>query len=359
LHFVRRRELFAAWLAASAMAAGACTGTTTPTQVPTPVPLTPDPPRITCPAPLTAQSLDGVIATVSFTAPTVVNGKAPVTTNCTPSAGSAFSIGQKTVLCSATDALQRTDSCSFLVTVLTPPKLAATSFLAFGDSITYGEDGQNSIAPSVSQMMSRFHPSVQVPFSEQYPEELRQSLAARYTVQKPTVANQGFRGEAAGDATTLTRFMGLTATRQYSVVLIMEGTNDIFYGEENKEPAAIDGLRNMIRNAKALNLRPYLATIPPTNPSSCDPVCRGRDSFGLVSGFNDRVRALASSEGVTLVDVYQGFGGNLAFIGGDGLHPSADGYAKIADLFFTAIKQTLETPSASGVLTQRRTSAAP
>ena len=50
---------------------------------------------------------------------------------------------------------------------------------------------------------------------------------------------------------------------------------------------------------------------------------------------------------MTLVDVYQGFGGNLALIGPDGLHPSADGYAKIADLFFTAIKQTLETPSTS------------
>ena len=47
-------------------------------------------------------------------------------------------------------------------------------------------------------------------------------------------------------------------------------------------------------------------------------------------GFNDSVRALAATEGVTLVDVYQAFGGNLALLGPDGLHPSADGYAKIA-----------------------------
>ena len=44
----------------------------------------------------------------------VLNGEAPVTMTCTPAAGTAFSIGQKTVTCSATDALQRTDSCSFV-----------------------------------------------------------------------------------------------------------------------------------------------------------------------------------------------------------------------------------------------------
>jgi hypothetical protein len=62
---------------------------------------------------------------------------------------------------------------------------------------------------------------------------------------------------------------------------------------------------------------------------------------------------------VTLVDVYQAFNGNLALIGPDGLHPAADGYAKIADTFFTAIKSTLETASAgSAVLGPRRPTAA-
>ena len=73
-----------------------------------------------------------------------------------------------------------------------------------------------------------------------------------------------------------------------------------------------------------------------------------------------RAQRWRRAEGVTLVDVYQGFGGNLGYLGPDGLHPSADGYAKIADLFFTAIKSTLETSSSSGVRTLRLgTSAAP
>ena len=337
----------------NAIVLAACGGATTPTPVPTPVPPPADPPKITCPAAQTAQSLDGGATTVTFTAPIVVNGKAPVITTCTPSAGSPFSVGQKTVACTVTDALQRADTCSFLVTVLNPPKLATTSFLSFGDSITKGEDGQNSVSASVSIMSSRFHPAVLFPPAQRYPEELQQSLVDRYTTQTPTVANQGNPGEAAADRATLARFISLTSSRRYSVVLIMEGTNDLFDRDDRIVPFAIDGLRQMIRDAKGRGIRPYLATIPPMNPAACVPVCRGL-AWSLVSGFNDSVRTLAATEGVTLVDVYQGFGGNLALLGPDGLHPAAEGYAKIADLFFTAIKQTLETSSTSGVLNLHR-----
>ncbi len=59
------------------------------------------------------------------------------------------------------------------------------------------------------------------------------------------------------------------------------------------------------------------------------------------------MRALAVSEGVPLVDVYGAFGNDLTLIGADGLHPNAQGYAKIADTFFAAIRQTLETPPAA------------
>ena len=336
----------------------ACASPAKPTTIVTQVPPTPDPPKITCPVSQTAQSVDGRPTTVTFAAPTVVNGQAPVTTTCTPSAGSAFSIGQGTVTCAAADALRRTDSCSFLVTVLTPPKLFATAFLAFGDSITAGEDGQNSVAPSASLMSARFHPTVLFPFAQRYPQELQQLLTDRYRAQAPAVDNQGSPGEAAADPDTLKRFISLTSTRKYSVALIMEGTNDLYDRDDRTVPFAIDGLRSMIHDAKGKGIRPYLATIPPMNPSACVPVCRGLP-WSLVPGFNDNVRTLAASEGVTLVDVYQAFGGNVALLGPDGLHPSAEGYTKIADIFFTAIKQTLETSSASGVATLHHRPVAP
>jgi lysophospholipase L1-like esterase len=349
----------AAGLLLNAIVLAGCADSTTPTAVPKPVPVTPDPPKITCPAAQTAQSIDGGATAVTFTAPTVLNGQPPVNTTCTPAAGSAFSVGQRTVTCAATDALQRTDTCSFIVTVVSPPKLSTTSFMSFGDSITAGEDGQNSIAPSLSVMSSRFHPMVLFPSSQRYPQELQQLLVDRYKTQSPTVSNQGAPGEAASDPAALRRFTGLTSSGRYSVVLIMEGTNDLYDRDDRIVPAAIDGLRKMIRDAKSRSIRPYLATIPPMNPGACVPVCRGL-AWSLVSGFNDNVRGLATAENVPLVDVYQGFGGNQALIGPDGLHPSADGYAKIADLFFSAIKQTIEVSSAPGIRTLHRgTSALP
>ena len=57
-------------------------------------------------------------------------------------------------------------------------------------------------------------------------------------------------------------------------------------------------------------------TIPPINPNGF----RGATySWELVPAFNDRVRALATSENVTLVDVYQGFNNDFSLLGIDGL----------------------------------------
>lgn len=302
-----------------------------------------------------AQSIDGGPAAVNFSEPIVNFGKLPVSTVCTPPPGSPFAIGQKMVTCTATDALQRTTTCSFSVTVLEPPKLSTTSFLAFGDSITLGEDGQNSTAPSVSVMSGRIHPSVLFPQPQRYPQKLQQMLADRYRTQSPTVTNQGIPGEMAEDRAAQSRFSSLVSSRQYSAALIMEGTNDLYDRDSRAVPRAIDGLRQMIRDAKSRNIRPLLATIPPMNPGACVPVCRGL-AWSLVSGFNDSVRGLAMAEDVPLVDVYAGFEGNSALIGPDGLHPSADGYAKIADLFFAAIKQTLEAPSTSSLRSLRSSS---
>jgi lysophospholipase L1-like esterase len=127
-------------------------------------------------------------------------------------------------------------------------------------------------------------------------------------------------------------------------VLIMEGTNDLFVHDSLAIPPAIDGLQRMVRASKGQGVRPYLATIPPIDPNGF----RGATySWALVPDLNERIRALAASENVTLVDVYQGFGGNFSLLGIDGLHPNADGYSKIAELFFTAIRETLETPAPS------------
>jgi lysophospholipase L1-like esterase len=309
-----------------------------------PSPPVPDPPKIVCPAALTVQSPDDNPTTVQYASATVTNGALPVATACTPPSGAQFALGQTAVTCTATDALQRTDTCSFSVTVLPAPRLSATSFVAFGDSITWGEDGTVAAAPSVLFGLTnqRTHPSVQVPVSATYPEALHQALLRRYTKQAPSVANDGLPGEALLGSATFGRFVSLTSSGRYDVVLIMEGSNDLSDRDDQLEPEMIAILREMLRDAKSRGIRPYLATVPPEDPAGF----RGRGAE-LVPGFNTQVRALAASENVTLVDVYAALVSDVpTYIGWDGLHPTVQGYAKIADTFFAAVKQTLETTPA-------------
>jgi lysophospholipase L1-like esterase len=320
----------------------ACSGSpSTPTPPPPPVP---DPPTITCPASLTVQAVDDNPTVVNYGSPTVANGSAPVVTACTPPNGSGFPVSQTAVMCTATDALSRTSTCSFSVTVLPVPMLAATNLLAFGDSITWGEDGLNSLAASLKgPTPQRTWPTIRVPLPQTYPEVLRQSLAQRYTKQTPSVSNYGLTGEILGDPATLSRYVSLTSSGRFDAVLIMEGSNDLADRDDTVVPAAVSNLRQMVGDAKSRGIRPYLATIPPQDPAGW----RGGGAE-LVPGFNDRVRALASDESVPLVDVYKALNGDLAVcIGPDGLHPTVQGYAKIADTFFVSIQATLEsTPPA-------------
>ena len=116
----------------------------------------------------------------------------------------------------------------------------------------------------------------------------------------------------------------------------------------------------MIRDAKGRSIRPYLATIPPMDPAG---VRAGVPRPALESRAELQRRhphARPSTEGVTLVDVYQGFGGDLSLLGPDGLHPVAGGLSEDRGSVLHAIKQTLETSAASttGIRTLARGSTA-
>jgi lysophospholipase L1-like esterase len=260
---------------------------------------------------------------------TVIGGASPVTTTCTPASGSQFGLGTTAVSCTATDSRQRVDSCSFPVVVQAPPRISLTRFVAFGDSITRGEDG------NVISLVPRLFPQV-ILVDKAYPLVLQQQLAFRYTTQALQVTNEGNPGEYAGWSSTLARFAAVTA-RNYDAVLLMEGTNDLFEQDPLDIPPAITNLRAMVRDGRSRNLRVYLATVPPMNPLG-----RRGGAWNLVPVLNDQIRSVAFQEGVPLVDINQAFGGNLSLLSSDGLHPNADGYARIADTFFLAIRATLE-----------------
>jgi lysophospholipase L1-like esterase len=274
-------------------------------------------PILVCPVNLTVQSLDGNAIPVIYEAPQVVAGEPPLRTKCSPESGAIFLVATSTVTCTTTDAAGRTGSCAFTVTVALPPRIVATNFVAFGNSITEGKDAFGSIPNN-------------------YVAVLRTMLVTRYTGQVISLLNRGLAGESVVFGSD--RIVGVLDTDRPDAVLVEEGVNDLQGGDPSNVDVVIGALGDIVHKAKARGVRVFLATLIPGRA--------GQSRSGaelLIPPTNDKIRQLASSEGVTLVDLYQGFGGSPdPYIDVDGLHPNEAGHRKIAEIFFAAIKATLE-----------------
>jgi lysophospholipase L1-like esterase len=277
-------------------------------------------------------------AVVAYGTPTASGGAPPVAVSCTPASQTVFPIGATTVTCTATDARQRAGTCTFAVTVSAAPTIALTRFVAFGDSLTRGEDG--TAAALTFAATGRVGPRVYFPPAKTYPGVLQQLLASRYTTQQFSVFNEGNPGERVTNRATLSRFSAVVSGGQLDAVLLMEGANDLADRDDRVTAAAIANIRQMLRDARSRNVRPFLATIPPEVSGGFRAL-----AWSLVAPFNDQLRALAAAEGVTLVDVYAGLITDTSrYIGFDGLHLTEEGNAKVAEVFFTVLKSTLERP---------------
>lgn len=297
---------------------------------------TPPPPAqlaVSCPAPFGVISPTTVGVAVNYSTPTATGGQAPVAVTCNPLPGQLFAPGTTTVTCTARDAIQITASCSFAVTVTVPPRLSRTSFLAFGDSITSGE-----VTVPVTTSLATGEPvfkQVLVP-SAAYPTVLENLLDARYLAQTPTVVNAGKPGEPTSDS--IVRFRSVMAFNRPEVLLLLDGHNDL--GSTSSALEGYNALVTIVREAKAAGARVFVATLVPSIPGR-----QRSQPQGLLLQYNDAVRAMAAAEGVVLVDLY-----NLmlpevnTLIGIDGLHPNEAGYARMAALFFTAVRANLEVP---------------
>jgi lysophospholipase L1-like esterase len=262
---------------------------------------------------------------VWFDVPQATGGAAPVATTCTPSSGSQFPVGNTTVMCEARDAGSRQASCNFTVQVQGPPRLTSSRYLAFGDSLTYG-----IISATVTLL------AVSIPDS--YPFVLQDRLVARYRQQIPVVLNEGNPGELAA-VDGVQRFRSVLLGQRPEVVLLMEGTNDLLFGQTGANNA-INALRAMVREAKSQNIRIALSTVPPQRSGGA----RHRDAVvALIPGFNDQIRGLATAEAIPLIDVYNGMKDDLTLIGVDDLHPTVRGYDVMAGIYFNAIRANFES----------------
>ncbi|MBA3885266.1 MAG: HYR domain-containing protein [Acidobacteria bacterium] len=298
-------------------------------------PTTPPPPiptlTIACPTAEPVQSTDNNPRVVTFGTAVATGGVGPLTTTCSAASGAEFPVGTTTVTCTAVDARGVSALCTFPVVVRPPPRLTGTRFLAFGDSITWGVD-----SPPIPAAAPSFA----------YPEQLQQRLAARYRLQTPQVINVGEPGEQAQDG-GIRRFRSVLLQHRPDIVILMEGTNDLLSLEVGIE-RGIEALRDMIREAKGQNVRVLLSTIIPQRMNGFR--VPNRNPFAvLVPPFNDRVRALAASENVPLVDMFQVFAADMSLLGIDDVHPTVRGFQVMADTFFEAIRANFEQQVAAGV----------
>jgi lysophospholipase L1-like esterase len=292
-----------------------------------------DPPSITCPPSVGDTATSDAGGSIIFGAPQVEKGAAPVTLACTHSSGSRFPVGVTTVECTASDAMSRTATCSFQVTVAPSPRIALTRFMAFGDSITAGEVTE-PIASANSLGGFPFTKQVVVP-SVSYPTVLQRLLLSRYLAQASSiqVSNDGLPGETAPNA--VPRFQAAFGRSGPQAVLLLSGFNGVSGpGGASGAAAAVSTMASEARNRGA---RVFIATLTPGRPGS-----RQIPDLFLLN-YNDRMRQVARGEGAVLVDLFSALSVDVnAYIGIDGLHPNEAGYRKMAETFYAAVRADLE-----------------
>jgi lysophospholipase L1-like esterase len=220
------------------------------------------------------------------------------------------------------------------------PRLEATSFLAFGDSMTEGAD-PNTPCPSGAARLTLSQLMLSLPAlvgaGQDYPAVLQQLLRDKYTAQQTTVTNRGSGGEVMSEGAA--RLPGALLQVAPQVTLILEGANDVNLGTSLAQVSA--SLATMIQAARGRG-PVFVATVPAQRANGVNGACRGFNPPG-VAPLDEQIRSTVRTGGAVLVDIYDLFGGVPdPYIGKDGLHPTVEGYSRIAQAFFTAITARLQ-----------------
>jgi lysophospholipase L1-like esterase len=240
-----------------------------------------------------------------------------------PASGSTFSLGATTVSCRSQDRLGRQASCGFVVT-LEPSVIGVKAFVAFGDSVTLGENALPGPAPAFAPLF--------IDTPNAYPTKLRATFDADFPGQAVTVTNEGKSAERATDGPA--RLPGVLALRKPGGLLLLHGYNDLLAdGIAGAGPVAA-ALGDMVRLARTAGVSyVFVSTITPSRPG------QRQISPAAILETNFRIRQMAAVEGAVLVDAYDAFFGQEAvLVGNDGLHLTPAGNQVLAATFYTAIR---------------------
>lgn len=316
---LRRRITRAALIALSLVLVSCGSETTRPTPIP-------QPPQLLCPANFTVTGVVGVTQTVIYTPPLQTSGSTPVTISCNPVSGTPFPLGDTPVTCRATDTFNQSGGCSFIVR-LSPLTLSALTFVAFGDSVTAGE---NSIKTGGVQRLF-------VDVANAYPAKLQAKFQMDFPSQMTTTVNSGVPGERA--TIGVGRLPGVLATHRPQALLLLDGYNDLLNDGAAAVQPVTDALRDMVRIARSAGVpHVFVSTVTP-----------GRSGTHFIApaailDTNARIRLMTIAEGAVLVDNFNAFVGQEAtLVSDDGLHLTAAGNERLATTFLAAIKTAATT----------------
>ena len=222
-----------------------------------------------------------------------------------------------------------------------PTALGATRFMAFGDSITCGTissfDGTMLLVPE----------NCRTPPSYSYPSQLDDALEAGYPSQNFTVDNEGSPGEWAAQAVSSGRFGAAMAAARPQGLLLLEGINDL--NNAVSISATVNALSQMIDIARVYNATVLVATMFQTCLSVSPEGVVRQNSADKIVAFNSAIRSMAAGrQNVYVVDLYAAFGdncgqnGGVGLLGGDGLHPTANGYSVMASTFRNVLRTVFQ-----------------
>jgi acyl-CoA thioesterase I len=196
--------------------------------------------------------------------------------------------------------------------------LRPTQYVAFGDSLTKGEN---------------------VPQGSSYPAKLQARLAPHFGFA--TVNNRG--ADATNSFEAIERLPNNVAANQPAYTLIMYGTNDwnTDFCQESLSCPTTENLRRVVRFVKGIGSLPFLATITPVNP-----LLQPQQRNDWIDAINAQIKEMARQEGAFVVDLNQAFKNqpSLPALFDDHVHPNAAGYEVIAQGFFEAIAHGRAVP---------------
>ena len=212
------------------------------------------------------------------------------------------------------------------------PRLGVTRILAFGDSMTEG-----TTSPSLPTF------ALDAGRAESYPFKLQALIAARYRDQAIQVVNGGLAGRrAAEDRERFSRWM---SDAQPEVILLLEGANDLNApwaqdeGVNDRIRFTVGSLEDLVKDATYRQVRILVGTLPPQRPGG--PKAGASD---FLTRFNDAVKVMAAAKGGESIDISAGL--TLGDIGQDGLHPTEEGYQRMAEIWMMALRERYEMPPA-------------